>query len=467
MTREVFKLRPYQKDIIKRIMSQKRTFIMAGMGLGKTVSTLTALKNLYDLGELTQPTLVLAPLRVARSTWPSEAKKWKHLEGLVVQPIVGKENQRRAALLNVDAQIFTANYETIVWLLNYLGENWFFEAVVADESTKLKNFRLKQGTKRAQALSKVAHTKVDRWINLSGTPAANGIADLWGQMWFIDKGARLGRTYATFESRWFYQAPYSKFVKKVKDGAAEEVQELIKDVCLSIKAEDHFDLKEPIRSVVEVEMAPSAKQLYKQMEKNMYVELESGGSIEVFNPAALTIKCHQIANGAMYYPVGQNVTWEGVHSEKLMALESIVEEACGQPVLVAYKFASDRERIIKYFDKFEIRTLDGDPKTIDDWNAGKIPILLAHPASAGHGLNLQDGGNILVFYSVDWNLEEHEQITERLGATRQAQAGRDRPVFIYYILTKGTVDYAIMDRLKTKKTVQEALIDALRDNTQS
>lgn len=451
----IFTPRPYQKLMIDQMLENSRCATWAGMGMGKTVSALTAMETFQLIDD--RPVLVLAPLRVATTTWPDEARKWAHLRHLHVVPIVGNENQRRAALRQ-DANIFTTNYEQLPWLVEqYKTRAWPFARVIPDESTKLKGFRLRQGTQRAKALAQVAHTKVQYMNELTGTPSPNGLMDLWGQIWFLDKGERLGRTFDAFKQRWF-RAKYDGFGVEALGHAQVEIQGLLRDLCLTIEAKDWFDLREPIVNNIYVDLPAKARALYEDMEKRMFMEL-AGHEVEAFGAAARTVKCLQIANGAAY--VGETSSeWRDIHDAKLDALDEVIEEACGMPVLVAYNFKSDLARLLKAFPKG--RKLDSDPQTIKDWNAGKIPVLFAHPASAGHGLNLQDGGNILVFFGHDWNLENRLQIIERIGPTRQMQAGHDRPMFIHNIIAKDTIDELILQRVETKREVQDLLLAAMK-----
>jgi SNF2 family DNA or RNA helicase len=451
-------LRPYQKLIIDHILDKERCNAFVPMGLGKTISTLKALETLALVDS--SPTLVLAPLRVAQSTWPDEVAKWKI--DLPATPIVGTAAQRAQALRS-DSAIFTINYENVPWLVEWFKYNprpWPFKTIVADEVTKLKGFRTRQGTKRAKALAEVAHKKVERWIGLTGTPAPNGLKDLWGPMWFVDGGQRLGKSFSAFSGRWFRKS-YDGFGLEPLEIAQAEIQTLISDVCLSLDAKDYFNLSEPIVNRITVEMSHKARQQYRDMEKKMFLELEGHlgpTEVEALNAASKTQKCLQLANGAIYTDEQRN--WTEVHDAKIAALDDIIEEAGGAPVLVAYNFRHDLHRLTAAFPRG--RVLDSDPETIRSWNAGKIPVLFAHPASAGHGLNLQDGGNILVFFSVNWNLEEHQQIIERIGPTRQMQAGHDRPVFLHYILANDTVDFDVLERLESKASVQEILMKAMK-----
>lgn len=455
-----FIARVYQDLIIWFIVENLRCNIWAGMGLGKTISTLTAIDILRLAGDLDKPVLVLAPLRVAQTTWPEEVAKWSHTAHLKIVPIVGSAKERKTALMR-KADIYTINYENIPWLVEECAKRkkWPFGMIVADESTKLKGYRLRQGAKRAQQLARVAH-KSPRFVNLTGTPAPNGLIDLWGQNWFVDAGDRLGRTFTAFRDRWF-QRSFDGYGLDPLPHSQKQIEDTIEDVTLSLNAADYFDLDDPIENTIYVDLPPKARKMYNEMEALMFAELDEIGldTIEAVNAAARTQKCLQLANGAAYLN-GENKEFKELHDIKLKALEDVIEEAAGMPVLVAYHFKSDLQRLLNHFKKG--RVLDKDPKTIKDWNAGKIPVLFAHPASAGHGLNLQDGGNILCFFSLNWNLEHHAQIIERIGTVRQKQAGYDRPVFIHYITARDTVEESVHARLKSKATVQEALMQAMK-----
>lgn len=451
--RRDFTPRSYQHAIIDHVLDNDRSAVWAGMGMGKTCAALTAIDTLQLIEP--SPTLVLAPRRVATSTWPDEARKWSHLRNIEVVPVVGSPAERKAALRK-PASVFSMNYDNLPWLVEHFGDKWPFETVIADESTRLKSFRLRQGGKRAHALGKVAHTKVKRFIELTGTPSPNGLQDLWGQAWFLDKGVRLGRTFTAFVQRWFTQS-FDGYSIAPRDFAQEQIQDKLRDICLSLNAKDYFDISEPIVNVIRVELPAKARQLYKDMEREMFMAIGET-EIEAFNAASRTIKCLQLANGAVY--TDDQGSWTEVHDAKIQALDSVIEEAARAPVLVAYHFKSDLARLQHAFPKG--RVLDADPRTITAWNKGQIPILFCHPASAGHGLNLQDGGNILVFFGHWWNLEEFQQIIERIGPTRQAQAGHDRPVFIHHIVAADTVDDLVMARRDSKRTIQDLLLEAMK-----
>ena len=443
----------YQREILRHELEVPRGGVFAGMGTGKTVSTLTAIDALQLTGE--GPALVLAPLRVARSTWPDEAAKWKHTSHMDIVPVIGTVAQREAALRKT-AAVYTTNYEQIPWLVDHFQERWPFKIVVSDESTRLKGFRLRQGGQRTRALAKVAHKLTRRWINLTGTPAPNGLPDLWGQTWFLDRGVRLGSSYTAFTDRWFAKG-FDGYELRPHAHASEEIQEKLRDICVTVKG---LPVDAPIVNIIPVELPPRAREAYRDMAKTFFSMLSAVVGIEAATAAAKSTKLLQITNGAVY---DEQKNWHEIHDAKIQALESIMEEAAGAPVMVAYHWRHDLVRLRKAFPY--ARELDNDPQTIRDWNAGKIRMLIAHPQSAGHGLNLQDGGNILAFFGVDWNLEYHDQIIERIGPMRQKQAGHDRPVFLHYILAADTLDYQVLDRLIHKRSVQDVLMEALRAQT--
>lgn len=470
MTRILFTPREYQRPIIEHMLYTRRCGVFAGMGMGKTTAALTAIDGEFLSGAQSRPALVLAPLRVAQNTWPDEAAKWEHLRDIEVRPIVGSAAERKAALHDRNANVFTVNYENLPWLIETLDGRWPFGRVIADESTKLKSFRLRQGGKRAQAVARVAHTQVNRWTNLTGTPSPNGLLDLWGQTWFLDAGERLGRTFKAFEERWFRARRVGSDPYAVRydptDFAQENIEQRLRDICLSLDPRDYFPLEEPIKHTIYVDLPATARIKYREMEKELFTMIEHH-EIEAFNAGARTQKLLQLASGAVYIdPVADDDSspcskeWREVHDIKMQALEDVIEEAAGMPVLVSYHFRSTRDRLQKHFKK--VRLFDKNPQTLRDWNAGKIPVLAVHPASAGHGLNMQDGGNIIVHIDHDWNLEHFDQINERIGPMRQFQAGHNRNVFHYYIVARDTMDETVMERRQSKGAVQELLMQALK-----
>jgi len=437
------------------ILSNPRCALNAQMGLGKTVVVLTALDALDRYGFDVWPALVLGPLRVVREVWPTEIDKWEHLKHLRAITLCGDVKRREAALRNKHQDLYCMNYENIAWLVEKVGDDWPFKTVIADESVNLKSFRLRQGGQRAGMLRGVAHTKVQRWINLSGTPAPNGLQDLWGQMWFLDGGQRLGRTMDSYRQRWFKKA-WNGFGVEPMPAAAHEIPERISDLCLAVRSADWLPVEKPTVIDVEVTLPPDARRTYDDIEKRMYTETLAE-PLEVFNAAAKTTKCLQMASGAIYTDV--EGTWEKVHDAKVDAVKSIVAEAAGAPILVAYQFKSDLARLTAAFP--QAKRLDANPSTIKDWNAGKIPVLLMHPQSAGHGLNLQDGGNVIVFFGLGWRLDDYEQAIERIGPVRQLQSGHPRPVFVYRILARDTLDASVVACIGGKGDIQAAVMSRL------
>ena len=459
--RTVYKPKPYQNNITSFILNHGRCGIWAGMGMGKTSSTLTALSILERTGELDAPVLVLAPLRVAKSVWPAEVEKWDHLSNLSITPLLGSAAVRER-LLKADTAIHAINYENIAWLVDTIGvAKWPYKTIIADESPKLKSFRLVKGGKRAAALSKVVHSKVKYFHNLTGTPASNGLQDLWGQTWMLDAGKRLCKSYTAFKEKWF-KADYFGFSLTPHEWAEQQIYDALKDIHLTVKPEDYFDIKEPIFIDVVVDLPGSVMDSYKSMEKEMYAELDPF-TITAASAVVKTQKLLQLSSGCVYLDEDDRTAdrrWREVHDEKIEALRRIISEANGAQVLVAYYYKFDMERLTRAFP--EAKVLDNKSSTINDWNAGKIPVLLAHPKSAGHGLSLQDGGNILVFFGIDWNLEEYLQIIERIGPMRQLQSGHNRPVYVYRILSNTGIDALVSERLTTKKSIQEVLMDAMK-----
>ena len=454
--------------VMEHFANQPRCAFWGKPGVGKSVLTLTYLDALHRVWGESNPTLVLAPLRVARDTWATEARKWEHLAGLEVVPIVGDVDQRKAALRR-PAPIYTTNYEQLPWLIDTLGDKWPFSTVIADEAVRLKGFRVQQGTERAQALGKVAHTKVKRFIELTGTPASNGLKDLWGQMWFLDAGQRLGRSYSAFEQRWFAY-------RKIKDAlshkpsiqaiilpnAHDEIHARIADLCLTLDPKDWFDLAEPIVNIIEVDLPASARRQYRELEKELFVQI-GNSEVEVFNAAALSNKCLQMANGAAYldperYGAG---TWIEVHREKLDALQELIDETGDDPLLVTYEFKSDRERLLREWpDALDLARADH----LAQAQAGKGKLWIGHPASIGEGIDgLQNHCNTIVFLGQTWRLDLHDQVIERVGPMRQLQAGTNKNVFVHYIIARNTVDEVVLARRGSKRSVQDLLMEYMKE----
>jgi SNF2 family DNA or RNA helicase len=453
-----FEARPWQKPMISHILHNQRVNLWADMGSGKTSAVLTALDILQMCGSNFFPALVLAPLRVARDVWPADGRKFDHLRGMTISAITGTADERRRALWKT-ADIYTINYENIPWLVEECNGKWPFLTVVADESTRLKGFKLRMGTKRAAALAQVAR-KTQRWINLTGTPSPNGLKDLWGQTWFLDFGQRLGLTWTAFKDRWFDYDPYTAELSP-KPHAQKEIQDLLRDVTLTIQMKDWVDLKAPVKSNVYVDLPPKVMAQYKELEKKLFLELSEDVEITALTAASKSTKCLQFAAGACYH--NEDRDWVELHHAKLDALESIVEETAGANLLVAYWWKHDVERILKRFPKARVLRTEQD---IKDWNAGRISMGLGHPQSMGHGLNLQHGGHHIVFFSDWWNLESKLQIIERIGPVRQMQAGFDRAVYQYQIVARGTIEELVVERHETKAATQDLLLNAMKKERQ-
>src|SRR5271166_949724 len=443
-------LRPIQKPMVNFAREHKRCAIWAGMGSGKTSAMEYLIEYLNLLGEVSgEPWLVLGPMRVARDVWPEDIGRWAQFRDLRIVPLTGTPRQR-ADKLKSRADIFTLSYELAPWLVEHYLDKWPFRYVIADESDRLKGFRLRQGGERARALGCVAHNLTERWINLTGTPTPNGLKDLWGQTWYLDRGKRLGATYSAFMDRWFRTNPHSKAVEPMPH-SDEEIHAAVRDICITIDPKDYYDLKEPIVTRVNVKLPKKARAIYKELEKELFAKLETGEEVEVFNQAALTNKCLQLANGAVYTDYPQ---WAPIHDEKLEALRSIVSESGNSPLLVAYSFKSDVARIKKAFPSaVELSTNEG----MAAFRSGGSGMGLAHPKSMGHGIDgLQDVCNKLVRYGHIWNAGETWQMLERIGPMRQMQLGLT-DVWVYDIVAENTLDEEVIESHTLKGGVQEAL----------
>jgi hypothetical protein len=433
----------------------KRCGIWAGMGSGKTSAMeflIALLKLIGEVGD--EPWLVIGPMRVARDTWPEDMAKWEQFRDLKIIAINGTPKER-VQKLKIKADIYTISYELLPWLVEHFHAKWPFRHVIADESDRLKGFRLNKGGERAKAVGRIAHNLTDRWINLTGTPSPNGLKDLWGQTWYLDRGERLGRTYGAFEQRWF-KPKWSGYGIEPLPYADAQIHEALRDICITIDPKDYYDLKEPIVTPIKVKLPPKARAIYKELEKELFAELGEHGNIEVFNEAALTNKCLQLANGAVYtdYP-----RWAPIHDEKIEAVRSVIAESGGVPILLAYSFKSDLPRIKAAFPSaVELRTIEG----MRAFRAGYSPIGLAHPASMGHGIDgLQYVTNILVNFGHVWSLGQTMQFLERIGPMRQLGAGFDRPVWVYNLIAEDTLDEVVLEAHDRDWTAQDALLNAL------
>ena len=442
----------YQRYATEYIETHPVAAVLLDMGLGKTSITLTALNNLlFDSFEVRR-ILVIAPLRVARNTWGAEIEKWDHLNSLHYSVAVGTETERLSALKK-QADIYLINRENVQWLITESGIPFDFDMVVIDELSSFKNHQ----TKRFKALMKV-RPKVKRIVGLTGTPSSNGLMDLWAEFRLLDMGERLGRFIGQYRTSYFRpdkQNGQVVFSYKPLPGAEKQIYSKISDITISMKSTDHLRMPELINSRYTVYLSEKENSRYAELKEELVLQLPDG-EVTAANAASLSGKLSQMANGAVYTDAGETVP---VHERKLDALEDIIEAANGKPVLVAYWFRHDFERISERLQKLKIQyaRLDTDG-SIRKWNAGKIPVALIHPASAGHGLNLQSGGNTLVWFGLTWSLELYQQTVARLW--RQGQ--QSETVVVQHIITKGTIDERIMKALSEKDTTQAALIDAVK-----
>lgn len=440
-----YKPHNYQQFATDFILNQSICCLMLDMGLGKTVITLTALWQLaldsFDVSRV----LVIAPKRVAEDTWPKELAKWEHLTGLTFSLVLGSAAERKAALQR-KAFLYIINRENVAWLVK--NHYWDFDMVVIDELSSFKSNK----AERFKAMKKVRPT-VTRIVGLTGTPAPNTLLDLWPQMYLMDMGQRLGRFIGGFRDRFFLPDKRNReiiYSYKPREGAEDAIYALVSDICISMKAADYLDMPERIDNRIEVSMSPKERKLYDDFQKDMVLSI-GDEQLDAANAAALSNKLLQMANGAVY---GEDKKVLPIHDRKLDALEDLVEAANGKPLLVAYWYKHDLQRIKARFKN--ARCID-TAKDIDDWNAGQIPLALIHPASAGHGLNLQDGGCTIVWFGLTWSLELYQQLNARLW-----RQGQKHTVVIHHIITKGTHDEDVMRALENKDTRQSALIEAVR-----
>ena len=439
---------PHQAAGIEWIETHPAAALFWGMGSGKTVTTLTATDHLLHDYLEDGPVLVIAPKRVAENTWSREAGKWEHLQHLRVSKIMGTQKQRLAGLA-APADIYVINRENVVWLVEHFGKAWPFPVVIIDELSSFKSAQ----AKRFKALRRV-RGQIRRIIGLTGTPRPNGLEDLWPEVYLLDQGERLGRTLSAFRQRYLVPEKMNGHIVysyRPKDGAEAEVYDRLADIAMSIKKEDVLDLPGQVYEDIVLEAPPALLKKYKKFERDQVLEcLDEAGEIVAGSAAALTNKLLQFANGAIYDMDGQA---HELHTVKLEALEELIEAAGGESVLVLYAYKHDAERIKQRID---CRALD-TPEDIDAWNRGEIPVALAHPASIGHGLNLQDGGHIIIWYGLSWSLELYQQANERLNRPGQKHVCR-----IYHLILKGTHDERVLRALANKDKGQAAAIEALR-----
>lgn len=437
-------LHPYQRQAVEFILERKRCALFLDLGLGKTVSSLTALSDMLD-GFMAHRALVIAPLRVANSVWRQEAANWEHTAHLDVAVCTGTPAQRLAALAR-GADITVINRENIPWLVQHYKKRWPFDALVVDESSSFKN----PSAKRFKALKRIL-PMVDYVVLLTGTPSPNGLLDLWAQMYLVDKGQALGRTMTAYKQR-FFESDFMGYTWTPRPGADDTIHQLIQPVTMSMSAEDYLDVPPRIDLIEHATLPAGARRFYAEFERELLASLDNGEEIEATTAAVLANKLLQAANGAMYTEDGR---YEELHTAKLDALAEIIEQNPAENTLLAYNYKSDLARLQARFPQAVV--LDKEGKAVDDWNAGEIPLLLAHPASAGHGLNLQAGGSMIVWFGLNWSLEFYQQFNGRLH-----RQGQTKPVRVVHIVADGTIDERVMQVLEGKDKSQAALLEALK-----
>lgn len=444
----------YQKFCIQKILDTKKVGIWQDMGLGKTVTTLTAIKELKYNRFQVRKVLVIAPRKVAEGTWTKEAAKWDHTKMLRVSPVLGSQTKRIKAL-NTPADIYITNRENVVWLVDYYRNAWPFDMVVVDESSSFKS----HSAKRFKALASVGE-RIERMVELTGTPSPNGLDDLWAQVFLLDGGERLGKRYIHFRERYFQPdkrgADGMVYSYEAKPGSEEGILEKISDICISMKAEDYLQLPDITYHEVPVELDAKALKSYCELEREMVLQLpEDGEDISVTSAAALSNKLLQLANGAIY---DENRQVHEVHGCKVEAFMELVESLQGKPALVFYNYQHDRTRLLEALKKTGLRVRElKTPQDEDDWNARRIDILLTHPASSAYGLNLQQGGNHVIWFGLTWNYELYTQANKRLH-----RQGQQEKVIIHHLVCSGTRDEDVMQALQRKDDAQNWVMESLK-----
>lgn len=446
-----YKPYPYQSYCHERILDTSHVGLFLDMGLGKTVITLTALHDLKYNRFAMRRALVIAPKKVAEDTWQTEAAKWNHLSQLRVVSVMGTATQRVMAMQQT-ADVYVINRDNTQWLVDHYGYGWPFDVVVLDESSSFKNHQ----AKRFKALKAIRH-KINRIIELTGTPNPHGLMDLWAQVYLLDGGQRLGRTISVYRDMYFVPDKRNRttiFSYAPKPGADQAIYDSISDICISMKAADYLDLPEIIYEDIPVVLDGSAARAYKQLAREAVLEVDEE-TITANNAAALSGKLLQLCNGAVYDEEHNVVP---VHDCKIEAFMEVVEQLGGQHALVCYYFNHDRDRLLAALSKTKLRVrVYKDIQDKNDWNAGEIDLLLVHPASCGYGLNLQNGGHHIIWFGLTWNLEEYQQTNKRLH-----RQGQTHPVIVHHLVVKGGRDEDVINSLANKDNVQEALLESLK-----
>lgn len=448
---KVYNPYPYQAYVKQEIIDKPYIGLFLDMGLGKTVITLTALRELKFHRWSVNKVLVIAPKKVAEDTWQVEAQKWQHLQGLRVIGVQGTATQREQALATA-ADVYVINRENTQWLVGYYGLKWPFDTVVLDESSSFKNHQ----AKRFNALRTV-RPKINRLIELTGTPNPHGLMDLWSQVFLLDGGKRLGRTISVYRDMYFVPDKRSRttvFTYAPKDGADVAIQNAISDICVSMKSADYLELPELVYEDIPVVLDEKASKAYHKLEREAVLQLDED-TITANTAAALSSKLLQLCNGAVY-DEERNVI--PVHDCKIEAFLETVEQLNGQHAIVCYYFNHDRDRLLQALEKSGSRVrVYHDSQDKEDWNAGMIDLLLIHPASCGYGLNLQEGGHHIIWFGLTWNLEEYQQANKRLH-----RQGQEHPVIVHHLIVKGGRDEDVIRSLASKDDVQESLLQSLK-----
>jgi len=442
----------YQRYCIERIIQDPAVGLYLDMGLGKTVITLTAINDLRYNRWAVSRVLIVAPKKVAEATWSNEVRKWDHLHNLRIVPVLGSA-QKRIKALYTPGDVWVINRENVQWLADYYRNNWPFDMVVLDESSSFKN----PSAKRFKAL-KLVRPRINRIVELTGTPAPNGLEDLWAQVFLLDGGQRLGKTMTSYRDLFFkqdYAHPGQQYrTYSPMEGAGDRIQAAISDICVSMKAEDYLDLPEYIEDIVPVALDGPAQKAYKKLEKDMLLEIDED-TITAGSAAVLTNKLLQLCDGAVY-DNDHRVT--EIHRCKIEAFTEMIEQLHGEHALVFYNFQHDRDRLLAVLSDtgLRVRVFTG-PQDESDWNSGKIDVLLAHPASCAYGLNLQDGGHHVIWFGLVWSLEQYQQANKRLH-----RQGQQYPVIVHHLVVQDSVDEDVLAALQSKGDTQEALMQALK-----
>lgn len=430
--------------MIDFIYNTPKCAIWAGLGLGKTITTLTAITDLIDSISV-NTVLIIAPLRVANSVWHVEAKRWEHTKHLRFSIVTGNDKERRTAL-HKTADVYVINRENVQWLVDLYAKKWPFDMIVIDESSSFKS----ASSQRFKALKKVL-SQTSRIVELTGTPSPNGLLDIWSQMYLLDNGQRLGKSMTAYKQR-FFESDYSGYKFKPVKSADKIIHKLIDDIVISLNVDDYLEMPERIDTIIKVPLPQNRLDEYKQLEREFLIQINDN-DIVAYNAAALAGKLLQYCNGAMYTDELKN--WTEIHSAKLDAIDDIIAENSDENLLIAYNFKTDLERLKKRYPDAVV--LDKNPDIIKQWNEGNIKMLLAHPASSGHGLNLQHGGSIIVWFGLNWSLELYQQFNGRLH-----RQGQTKPVRVVHIVADGCIDNRVMQAIENKAQTQDDLLNAMK-----